>query len=187
MMNLSLSPFKAVREATGLSKADFTRRAAIADSTSTFIEAGLYPSNPPKANLELLKAAEEKAVPVDEILSEYGGTTIDSATLAWQKAVRVEHRLKVVQAWNDSLEHPVEELSPFEDFARKAFGTKDAFCKALKIPVAVAFQFDTGVVKTMPALMEAALMDAGFTQRDIETLEDEQQEWLKPSQVALVD
>lgn len=162
-MDLTTSPFKRLRLATGLGRAEFLATVLISKTTLIYLDAGLYESVPTRVSEPLLAMCTDKGVDVAGVLREYGADTLDGATVRWQKAVRAQYHERLVAALVDA--------DDLIDLGETVFGTMDAACKALKIPTGPVYQYVSGELKGLPKVIRTALTDAGLTEQQITGLD----------------
>lgn len=179
VMDLTTSPFKRLREMTGMSPLKFTEAAMIARTTTLYLDVGLYTATPPRALDKIIELCEERKIPYGDVLKlEYGSEDLDIATIIWQRAVRNSHAAKLIEAFEIAPDLSGDAVNPMEDLAARAFGTKDAFCKAMKIPTAVTyFYFHQDRVRPLPVVLKTALLDGGLTPADVAQLVEDVQTW----------
>jgi hypothetical protein len=179
-MDITVSPFTTLRKLTGLSRGAFQDAAQVSKTTLIYLEAGIYEKNPPKAISPLLSLLEQAHVDWQAVLVElYGARDVDQATINWQRAVREHFASDVRKGFDEWSGHPEmhDDLSPFEDFARRCFSTLDGFCKKLKVQTGPVHIFQTRPGKDMPIAIERALLDAGLSEGEVRTVRDEQMKW----------
>lgn len=180
-IDLTTSPFRRLREMTGLNAIKFTEAASISRTTTTYLEAGLYTVIPPRPLATLAHLLSERLIDPTEVLSaEYGNGDIEVATIIWQRAVRQTLKDRIREAWKQYESTEFNDIvTPVEEFARLAFGNQDAFCKAMKVATGPVYLYRDSDSRPMPLALKTALLDAGLTPREVQGLADDMEEWRK--------
>lgn len=154
------SPFKVLREACGISTREFAKKYSIAKTTLTYLETQQY-AKLSSYQIQILGAeCQSKGVDASSILREgWGVSTLAEAYEASQHAARhAAHSTFDIQPperWTD-------DLSPFHFYVKATTGSAQGFCKQLKVPASSVLRYTTGVTRSMPITIEAALRETGF-------------------------
>lgn len=154
------NPYKYLRQLTKTSQKDFIAKYGFAKTTITYVESGQYPEISAKLNIALgQECAEKHVAAVAELVDKYGVSTLDQAYQVWQS----NERLAVAYRFQESPpERWDKEHSPFYYFIQQVAGTRQAFCKLLKVPAASVWRYEVGDTRMMPASIEAALREVRF-------------------------
>jgi transcriptional regulator with XRE-family HTH domain len=171
---MSTNPFKRLRELTTTSQKDFAEKYGFAKTTMTYIESGQYPDLSEAMIVGLGQECYEKNVDARSVLiEEYQSESLQDAYHRWQSIERmaVAHRFQVNPTGQMD-----EVRSPMHFFVEQVAGTRQAFCKLLKVPSAAVLQYSTGRIKTMPKAITDALTEVRFPY--LTELQDQQIDWL---------
>lgn len=144
------SPFRQLREKTGLTAALFAAEADLSRQAVTNLEAGMYTSVPLRANRTLATVCSDRGIDARAWLHAcYGVSKLDEAMDAWKKEKR---------ALLDLSDWPVLTLK--EIIAR--FKSPGTFCRDLCIPTSAIYHAIYGKSTVVPDVIREALHDAGY-------------------------
>ena len=154
------NPFRRLRELTKTSQKDFGAKYGFSKTTMTYVESGQYPSISDNLNASLGQECAEKNVDAKSILkNEYGSTTLADAYSRWQAG----ERMLVASQFQKPLSGRHDASgSPFHYFMIDIAGSRQGFCKLLKVPAASVMRYADGATKTMPKSVEDALRQVSF-------------------------
>lgn len=170
---LSENPYRALRMACKISTRDFAKKYELAKTTLTYLETAQYAKLSDYQIQALGSECTAKGVDASGILvAGWGVSTLGAAYEVSQHAARrVAHPVFDVlppERWTD-------ELSPFHFYIKATTGSVQGFCKQLKVPASSVLRYTTGVTRSMPKVIEQALVETGF--RKIGKLQHLQSEW----------
>jgi DNA-binding XRE family transcriptional regulator len=144
------SPFKRLREISGLTTRAFAAEAGISRQAIANLEAGMYQEVPLRANTTLAAVCREHGIPAGQILTaEYGQGKLNAAMDVWKQQKRAEIDL-----------HDWPVLTIREIMAR--FSSPGAFCRDLCIPSSAIYHLHYGKTDQVPDVIIEALKDAGY-------------------------
>lgn len=155
------NPFRRLRELTLTSQKDFAAKYQFSKPTMTYIESGQYPAISDRMNRALGNECFEKQVDAKTVLfEEYGSMTLAQAYEKWQHTERVLvagnfQRAPRTVGFNDT-------NSPFHYFMIDIAGSRQGFCKVLKVPAATVMRYADGTTRTMPKTVEMALREVKY-------------------------
>lgn len=155
------NPYRRLRELTLTSQLDFGKKHGFSKTTMSYVEAGVFPEISERLNIALGNECFEKQVDAKSVLlAEYGTESLDEAYAKWQHSEReqvagqFQHRPREVKF--DS------EESPFHVFTIDIAGSRQGFCKMLKVPAATVMRYAEGTTHTMPKSIEDALREVKY-------------------------
>lgn len=154
------NPFRRLRELTRTSQKDFGAKYHFSKTTMTYVESGQYPAISDSLNIALGQECAEKHVDAKSILfEEYGSQTLADAYARWQSNSRLEIASRFQQPFNGRSD---ANGSPFHYFMIDIAGSRQGFCKLLKVPAASVMRYADGTTRTMPKSIEDALKEVRF-------------------------
>lgn len=162
MLQPTDNPYRALREATGISTREFAKKYDLAKTTLTYIETGQYANLSDYQINSLGQECAAKGVDAAAILTTgWSASTLQEAYETSQHASRkAAHNLFDIEP----PERSTAELSPFHFFIKATTGSAQGFCKTLKVPASHVLRFTTGKTRTMPLVIERALRETGMSQ-----------------------
>ena len=154
------NPYRRLRELTRTSQIDFAKKYGFAKTTMTYLESGQYPSISDDMVLALGQECSEKHVDAKEVLREdYNSETLVDAYQSWQSI----ERMQVASQFNRSPSSQSDiSHSPFHFTMIDIAGSRQAFCKLLKVPAASVLRYATGATRSMPKSIEVALREVSY-------------------------
>lgn len=173
------NPFQYLRQLAGISQLGMAKMTGMSRSTIVYIETGQYPHLSQYMIDCLYDACQEKGIdPTYELEHEYGVWGIEAAYGKWCRVMRQEARHKFTQVidMDEVILRTNENLSPFAAYVEYVAGSKQKFCKMLKVSDAAVFRYSKGEAKTMPQTIEDALREVGFPYLD--EIKEAQEQWL---------
>jgi transcriptional regulator with XRE-family HTH domain len=154
------NPYRRLRELTKTSQRDFAKKYGFAKTTMTYLESGQYPSISDDMIVALGQECSEKHVDAKAVLrEEYNAETLADAYKSWQSG----ERMQVAYRFNRSPsgQHTAG-LSPFHFMMVDIAGSRQAFCKLLKVPAASVLRYASGQTRSMPKSIEEALREVKY-------------------------
>lgn len=171
---MSTNPYKRLRELTLTSQKDFAAKYEMSKTAMTYIESGQLYSLSDHMILSLGQECAERHVDAKSVLAqEYGVATLQEAYQSWKSIERMQnaHLFQQTVSWT-----PGTERSPFDVFVEDTAGTRQKFCKLLKVPASAVQLYAQGKILTMPKAIEEALIQVRFPY--LQELKDLQTQWL---------
>lgn len=171
---MATNPYKRLRELTLTSQKDFAAKYEMSKTAMIYIESGQLYSLSDHMIVSLGQECAERHVNAKAtLMDEYGVATLQEAYQNWQSTERMQNA--------HLFQHPVNwthgvERSPFDVFVEDSAGTRQKFCKLLKVPASAVQLYAQGKILTMPKAIEEALIQVRFPY--LKELKDLQTQWL---------
>lgn len=125
-----------------------------------YVESGQYPEISDNLNIALGKECAEKNVDAKSFLkNNYGSDTLAQAYSIWKSNERMAIASRFQQPFNGRSD---AEGSPFHYFMIDIAGSRQGFCKLLKVPAASVMRYADGATRTIPKAVEDALKEVRF-------------------------
>lgn len=154
------NPYRRLRELTRTSQVDFAKKYHFAKTTMTYLESGQYPSISEDMVLALGQECAEKHIDARAVLQQdYNSETLIEAYQSWQST----ERMIVASRFNRSpTAQSDKEYGPFHYTMVDIAGSRQAFCKLLKVPAASVLRYASGATRSMPKSIESALREVNY-------------------------
>jgi len=166
------NPYRRLRELTAYSQKDFAATFGFAKTTMTHIESGQFADLSDEMIVSLGKACAEKGVNAKQVLKdEYNAETLQDAYHSWQSGERIQ----IAYLFRVSPRRAIKE-SPFDLLILDVAGSRQKFCKMLKVPSATVMRYADGTTRTMPKVIEAALTEVQYGY--LSELKEMQTDWV---------
>lgn len=166
------NPYRRLRELTKTSQKDFGEKYGFSKTTLIQIESGQYVDLSDAMILSLGEECVAKDVDARQVLAdEYNAQTLQDAYHTWQS----NERMMVAHLFQIPFSPESGEHSPFHHFIVQIAGTRQKFCKTLKVPAATVMRYADGVTDSMPKAIKDALLAVSFPY--ITELEQAQDLW----------
>jgi len=157
---MTTNPYKRLRELTATSQKNFAERYGMSKTTMINIECGQLVDLSDRMIVSLGQECHEQGVNAKQVLTdEYNAQSLQDAYHAWQSTERMSnaHLFQAPLTGNETFEK-----SPFSVFIEDVAGTRQKFCKLLKVPSASVMWYANGDTLTMPKAIEEALTQVRF-------------------------
>lgn len=171
---MAINPYKRLRELTLTSQKDFAAKYEMSKTAMTYIESGQLASLSEHMIVSLGQECAERHINAKvTLMDEYGVSTLQEAYQNWKSLERMQnaHLFQKPINWT-----PGTVRSPFDVYVEDSTGTRQKFCKLLKVPASAVQLYAQGKIRTMPKAIEEALVQVRFPY--LQALKDLQIEWL---------
>lgn len=171
---MAINPYKRLRELTLTSQKDFAAKYEMSKTAMTYIESGQLYSLSDHMIVSLGQECAERHVNAKvTLMDEYGVATLQEAYQNWKSTERMQnaHLFQHPVSWT-----PGTVRSPFDVYVEDSAGTRQKFCKLLKVPASAVQLYAQGKILTMPKAIEEALIQVRFPY--LKELKDLQTQWL---------
>lgn len=177
---MTTNPFQYLRKLAGISQLGMAKLTGMSRSTIVYIETGQYPHLSDYMITTLYTQCKDRGVdPHLALEDKYGVANIEEAYKQWCEDEREVEGYKFRTAINveDIKRHSeIYRISPFAAYVEYVAGSKQKFCKMLKVSDAAVFRYSKGEAKTMPQTIEDALRQVGCPY--VDDLKEMQEEWM---------